>query len=1370
MNNINWNLFEIKNSNPREAFETMCRHIFLRQYRVSSHDFSANFNQAGLETEPILFDGKYYGFQCKYSTSGNGDTLYTEVYNSLQKAISAHPTLNTIVVYTNADIKPNVTIKELFKGKKSKRIQIAQLAKTNNINIIWFLKANFESALNEDNNYDLYRAFFSPQDTNGLLNSAITYDEHTFLTSSQFIDLPINGTKFSLIQNEIISNKLSVVTGAAGTGKSELLKKLYLISEAKYKSSLKDKSESNNVQIPIFIRLRDCINGNLETLLRDRLNDFCINIANNQNPYMFFLDGMDEVPTIDFHNVMSFVAHYNANYANSFVISSRLNTPNLTMLLHVLRPNVKVYTIEALGADDVEEYFNSLNDSEKLEKLIAIKSESPTLLDDITDIFSAVLLSENISQIDEKTTKVDLIKLNVEHRISKHCKLVSINLPEPKVLAITTVLASVSETMQRSGIISISRTELQEITKKHFSNCNYLEVDQIIDVICELFFDVSPTTDVQVRYSYKHKRYFEFYLYIAVKNVFYDNPSILRELRLLSNWDFIINLFLIQELKENILGGNLEKVLTLRFFEAYLSDSYVLDDKSTWLSKVTLQVPSSESFSHSSELRAYLCTKQIEDFKDFLHIDPLHIRSFLTVDNYYDFVKEYHKVNTVDIRETLKEFYKFFNTPPVKINDRDFYSFLYCQCVIENKPISDVYNYISSKEYTVSTIDLDYYPSSASDSNLVIAFFELAVDYFQTWLLSSIDGLSINHLEVLSYVLLRQKNLKYIVKINGQISPLSQALCNRVSQNKSESYEINTIILYGILAKEIIQEADIQARAIKSNINHYEAWRTNIELNSYTLMLLDGKASTYHSDYRLGISLRKIVHEYYTNNKKEILPAFLKEINKYNLIYKNWFKYYNTCFVGETLATLDFTDTEIKRFISELRKYRSVINTFQVLYIIMKRNLSLFKIIANPSLVSYEYTFVSKNISYYDDNSDLGYQYATMMSHFDILKSNALFENAVNNSIFRPIFRKEDMVDYHLPQSLLTAYENCWLSDEETEIYIRRTYSILKLTKETLDSGSYETYFKYVVEKCCPHLEDILNDLSSGDSKNLDRQRGWELNRDTVEMGDITLDNLSKYYNCQIEGINYSSRSVWEVLIEFELSQDKELKILYQTLENDCYPNSYYSKMSKCYPIISAILISNARTRTKALNYIMRYSGRMGLIHIIKTFALIGEDASGRCCVEQLLNLCEAMVYPSFNDIKDVNTYTNRNDQLIYSICNSSITDWDTDQENCIMTYLPDHKIMIKWDSYEEQEPFNEEWATNHPDKNAYSLYYYLYYGESLIKRFKLVHVDGYRALLPMPNYETKHIDRNAYRLSCLLNSDIDYLNSYIARSGLIVD
>ena len=211
MNKINWSRFDLKNPNPQDAFETMCRNIFLRAYKVSSHSFSANFNQAGLETEPVLFDGKYYGFQCKYSTSGNGDALYAEVLKSLKKAVVAYPHLNTAIIYTNLDIKPNVSLEDLQKTRKSNRVKIYELGKANNLEILWFVKPNFEKALNEVGNYDLYRSFFSPQDIHGFLSNILSHEERTFLASNQFVDLPLNGARFSNIKEEILEQKTSII-------------------------------------------------------------------------------------------------------------------------------------------------------------------------------------------------------------------------------------------------------------------------------------------------------------------------------------------------------------------------------------------------------------------------------------------------------------------------------------------------------------------------------------------------------------------------------------------------------------------------------------------------------------------------------------------------------------------------------------------------------------------------------------------------------------------------------------------------------------------------------------------------------------------------------------------------------------------------------------------------------------------------------------------------------------------------------------------------------------------------------------------------------------------------------------------------------
>lgn len=1367
MNEINWNQFMLKNSNPQEAFETICRNIFLREYKVSSHRFSANYNQTGLEIEPVLFENEYYGFQCKYSTSGNSDSFYAQVLDSLSKAVVAYPELNKVIIYTNLNIKPNVSAVDLVKPKKSNRVKMYELVKKHDVEIIWFVRANFEKALNEVGNYDLYRSFFSSQDTRGLLSDFISHEDRTFLNSNQFIDLALNGTRLSDVKEEILSKDISIITGAAGTGKSEILKKLYLENETKYLLNISQVPSHKDISIPIFVRLRECINGNLEDLLRNRLKDFDINVTNSQNQYIYFLDGLDEINTLDFEGVVTCMMRLNSKTTTkALILTSRTNTSNLTTILRDFKP--EVYVIDALDSSDVDAYFERITIQEKREKYMEIKNSNLLFFKDITDIFSVVLLSKNLFQIDDATTKVDLIRLNAKKMIEGNRKYSLINLPEPKSLCVEKILSEVSELMQRTGNISISRADLQEIISTLFPSCTYLQIDEIVDFLAEMFFDSSGSQSFQKRYAYRHKRYFEYFLYCAIRNLFYENPGILRELRLLSNRDFILNIFLIQELKNNTINSNLQNVLTLRFFEAYLGEDYLRGAESPWFMSKSFLVPSSDSYLQSKRLQEYLCTKQVEDLKEFLKNDPLSIRGFLNIENYYSFVKQYHISNGVDIRPLLNEIYYIQNEWLEESAQRDRSSYLYCWCVIDNEGIEEVYSIVNAIE-AVSTVDLDHYPYSGNDVNMVVDFYELAINFFCDWVLSNINNISSEHLEVLSYVLLRSQNLQYLLKDSEGLTLLAVAFRDRISTNDKEQYGIHTVTLYGVLTGNIIQKEDIQERARKVNRNHYETWRTNFNLNNYVGVVLGEEFRAYHHDYKLGIALRRIINEYYPNRKEEVLPAFLQEVKKYNLVYRNWFSYNNAVFIGECLSVLDVNSNDVKKYVIEIRKYGSVASTFQILYTVMRRNPELYRIIANPSLITDEYANACQELSYYDYNSDLGFMYATMMSHFDIVKADALFEGGINNSVFRPVFRKENMIDYHLPNCLLTAYNNYWLSNEELEVLIMRLAGILKIAKDTLDSGAYDEYFKYVIEECCPHLLTQITDLSIH-AENRERLMGWENYSSKVPIDELTIDNLSECYACRWEGVNYSSVSVWKELIGFELENDSELTILYNALEENDFPSSDYGKIGKCFYIITAVLISNAKTKPKAVDFIMRHGGRMGIVNLLKAAALIGDDKLGQQCIEQLMKLCEAMVYPSNEYLRKVELHRNQLAEIMDTICNSRGIDWDVDSEKNIMYYVPDIKISIRWDKHEEQQPFNEEWAIKHPDSNAYSTKYYIYYQEKLVKSLNMVWVDGYRALIPMPDVIDKHIDRNDYKLASLVNINIETLNRYIISSGLIVD
>jgi hypothetical protein len=50
--------------------------------------------------------------------------MYAEVLDSLTKAVEVYPKLNIVVIYTNLDIKPNVSKVDLLNPKKTNRVKI----------------------------------------------------------------------------------------------------------------------------------------------------------------------------------------------------------------------------------------------------------------------------------------------------------------------------------------------------------------------------------------------------------------------------------------------------------------------------------------------------------------------------------------------------------------------------------------------------------------------------------------------------------------------------------------------------------------------------------------------------------------------------------------------------------------------------------------------------------------------------------------------------------------------------------------------------------------------------------------------------------------------------------------------------------------------------------------------------------------------------------------------------------------------------------------------------------------------------------------------------------------------------------------------
>jgi len=115
-------------------------------------------------------------------------------------------------------------------------------------------------------------------------------------------------------------------------------------------------------------------------------------------------------------------------------------------------------------------------------------------------------------------------------------------------------------------------------------------------------------------------------------------------------------------------------------------------------------------------------------------------------------------------------------------------------------------------------------------------------------------------------------------------------------------------------------------------------------------------------------------------------------------------------------------------------------------------------------------------------------------------------------------------------------------------------------------------------------------------------------------------------------------------------------------------------------------------------------------------------------------------------------------------------SDWLFDDEFGSYTYKHDLNLRIqrKEIDFDFDKFSGEEWATKHPDSQAYKSIYDIYYNSSRLERKILVSVDGFRATLPMPAINTNKITSAEYKFAKIVDHH-GSLDDYIDRSQLQV-
>lgn len=1361
MERLNWDNFNIKNRDNTKAFEDMCRVLFLRELKKGAYDYGYNVNEAGLEIQPILNDedGKWYGAQCKYFSCGESSNKYSQIYKSLSKAIKYFKSkLNIIYIYTNVELKPFMTADDMEKHPNSDRAKIIKESKKNNIEIKWLQADNILDLIRKPENRDLYQLYFSDSKELEFLQDVLTIEEETFLQSNELIDLKfINGESINSLYESVIDNKFGLILGEAGTGKSIAIKKIFSELLIDFNKNYENYSQESEICIPIFIRLRECISGDIEDLIRKRLKDYNLNIISKSFKYFYLLDGLDEGAYYDIRKICDFINDiHKKDQVKGILVSARVDSNNLSYFRQWFK--WKEYIFKKLSYEDIEVFFKSKNDLKKLKILKQL--EDKDILKDLDDIFSLTLLWENIYVVNQNTSKIEIIELAIEYWIKNYSKLYELSLLDPKQSQIMLLCREIAYEMQKRLSLTLALDDIQEIITKTFKLQSPHEINLIVECLNNLFFESSTFSTAKINMSFKHRRFQEYFLYEKIELEYYSNPGILRELKLFHNKEFILNIFLKTSLERARINKNIFKCLTLSLLEYYLGRYYLKNyNDNNIITKKNNYLLIDAPYSYMDNFLHLLSTYNVEELKNLFSNQNLMISDAITEDNYGKFIEIYHRKNNVDISKLIK---KECNLETIKVNYRNKENFPYYLYKIKKVSIDELYINIIGK-YTFKENDVRNMDYVLTDRTEVHALIKLMLEFELENLTDKISKMDKNILEVLCLNLLEFKYVNIILGNEFKNINFKKAIILRI-ELKDENYYINTMAVYKLLTNKNTYDTNLKKAFNKANVRNFHSWSTNIGLH-VALAYLQNEDDKYElTEFKLGVELLRVVYDNY-KDKQNILDKWIDIIKLFNYIYNDWLKYTHSNMLGALISVIDFDSIQLKSFLRELLKYDSVIYSQSVLFNIYKNNNEQFKRIANVGFLDklLENLYGSTD-EQYDDLSESLFQLATMYDTVDKKRKYDLLINGIENCMVRPNYRNEELASDVLPEALYLAYQNYWLEEQGLNSNIERLFSLLERINKNTDNAGNFNKLKWIIENCTSiqKYKNGLYDICSYPLYKKEEIVEYDMNL-------INRDNLKEYCLCQVKGVPYNSVEFWRKLILDNDDRDYRIEKIYEFLKESKYPHYFGCNQVNYSHIPLYILLENGETRDKTKEFIIEEVGLLSIYQIIKIYGITGEKYGSMEYIDYLFKFCEMLTHKI-----DIEYRENRKIDITaeclsdFEICRYAQEKWIVDEYGNNAHLKSNPKIKIHWS--EEGEPYYSEWANSNPDESAYKYNYKLYFDSKLIKAFDLVWVDGYRALLPIPKGNSNLVRRDEYLLSRIFNINVNELNSYMRRSGLQVE
>ncbi|GEM_PF-2809981 len=1212
---IDWNRFNDKNPNVENSFEEMCRHLFCRKFSITGYDFQSNYNQTGLEIEPILFENKNYGFQCKYVKN----SPYKQVEESLNKAFDAYKDIDCIYVYTNADIKPNCTVNELGKND-TPRTRLYKKVCENKVK--WVTLQNFTSILNEENNLDIAAFYFGIGKEKGFINNCISKNDAEFLSSEAYLSLKLKDNENKLCSiNEIVNkSKVSLLKGDPGTGKSEILKKVFLnYSNAHAVDRDIIYKVLEQKIMPIFIQLKELVNGDIENIIRCRMADFGLNMYAKHFTYLYILDGIDEVSFDYANNISLFIKRLlKENSTYSILLSSRTHSSNITVLKNVLL-DIEEYYIDKLNVSDIENYFNINKNDNKQLHYNSIKSEIGSLIKEIVDIFSIKLLWDNIEKINIETTKIGLIDESIKMLLNGR-RIHELNLLENKADKIRQLCRAIAVYMQKNKKLSIELASLQQLINNEFLNLENNDVNKIVAYLKEIFFSAKEHNFSQSLFTFSHRRYQEYFLYEKLRLEFLNNPKIIRELNILSNKEFMTGVFFPQMKSECRESQDLIGTLSLDFVWDYLGPGY-------WYKLKNTQMPlrndwgSSEPEYKLSEELLYAVAAQTPSSLEILLSDE-----DLPLSDYFNDKKRYIKALEVFHRYGHEKQARYFlNLISTKIDKKEqqnliwdnSYSFIYYRYKILGDSLLQIINDLPdiSNDNSIE----GYKRLESPLKSMVRSFYKIVLEFDPSFIVRNSEIIPKCHLNIICDELCETKNVILII-MNNDIKNGVRDVYLKKGRVKKEDIAVPVIL-------KLINYKDVSTMGIEEyfksiNTGNILTWDRRRYLNVLLAALYSKQENIIYPEAKNQSRIMGIVLSYFNDNQVLMIQSIIQELGEMEKM--NSFEM--SQFLGIMISFLKLPVNLIKKYLNALARYTNKVGMSTIFYFIKENNPDMYSQISNPGMIKRMFTESKEKgiTSYYGDYTETLLQFAKMIADFDFEQSYLIVRECINAGILRPCFRKEDIVDYVLCNCLKIAKENFWYTDRELTSYVSAVRDMIILMQESTDGGGRSNYYNYVLKEYLPNLYDKFS-IDGGSSSHSEKYNQNEISIEEIKQS-LNIQNIKKYYMGDIEA-DYSSKELWEILISYEKEKTGRLDILFKCFEESHYPYVWGFGNCEYHHIPTAILWKDSEWSHEIKNFMMKQGGRTGLYNTIKMCGIIGEDELGKKFFEQFIRLCELLVF-----------------------------------------------------------------------------------------------------------------------------------------------